>query len=246
MDDFLYIATSGANEALLAQAVTSSNLANISTTGFRADLVMAQSVYLDGEGQPSRVYGTMQDKAVDLSEGVINTTGRELDVAISGPGLMAVRAPDGSEAYTRRGDLRVTDLGQLLNGAGQQVMGDSGPIAVPPYSDIAIGGDGTVSIVALGEDPNSLTAVDRIKLVNPDSANVIKGVDGLLRMRDGVEPEADAVVNLISGSLESSNVNSVAAMVSMIELAREYESYIKLMSTAEKLDQSSTELMSLS
>lgn len=245
MDDFLYVATSGAREAMLAQAVNSNNLANISTTGFRANLVMAESAYLSGAGQPSRVFGAIQDEAVDLTEGVINTTGRELDVAIKGRGLMAVMGANGSEGYTRRGDLRVNDLGQLINGAGQQMMGDSGPIAVPPFSDIAIGVDGTVSIVALGEAPNALTAIDRIKLVNPANADLVKGEDGLLHMRSGDQAEADAIVGLISGSLESSNVNSVSAMVRMIELARQYEQYVKMMGTAEQMDRSSTELMSL-
>jgi len=245
MDDFLYIAASGAREAMLAQAVNANNLANVNTTGFRANLVLAESAYLEGEGQDSRVYGAITGETVDLTAGVINTTGRDLDVAINGPGLMAVMAPNGAETYSRRGDLRVTDLGQLVNGAGQQVMGDSGPISLPPYSDIAVGGDGTISIVALGEDPNSLTEVDRIKLVNPEPGSITKGDDGLLRMREGDSPEADAAVRLVSGSLETSNVNSVGAMVRMIELARQYEYHVKMMAAAEQLDRASAELITL-
>tara|TARA_R110001592_G_scaffold363398_2_gene687992 strand:+ start:59191 stop:59931 length:741 start_codon:yes stop_codon:yes gene_type:complete len=246
MDDFIYMAASGAREAMLAQAVTSNNLAHASTTGFRADLAMAQTRYLEGEGLSSRAYGSVSASAVDFSKGVINTTGRELDLAVNGPGWMVVQAADGSEAYSRRGDLHITELGQLINGAGQALMGDSGPIALPPFSEIAIGGDGTVSIVGLGEDANALAAVATIKLVNPDNADLVKGEDGLIRMREGEAAAVDDTVRIISGSLESSNVNTIAAMVDMIELARQFESYVKMMGTAEEMDRSSAELMSMS
>ena len=246
MDNFLYVAASGAREAMLAQSVNSNNLAHASTTAFRGDLAMAQSRYLQGEGHSSRVFGNVSNSAVDFNKGVINTTGRELDLAVNGPGWMVVQGADGSEAYSRRGDLHITELGQLVNGAGQQLMGDSGPIALPPFSEIAIGGDGTVSIVGLGEDANALAAVATIKLVNPDQADLVKGEDGLSRMRAGEPAPVDDTVRVISGSLESSNVNTVAAMVDMIELARQFESYVKIMGTAEEMDRSSAELMSMS
>jgi flagellar basal-body rod protein FlgF len=246
MDDFLYVAASGAREAMLAQAINSNNLAHASTTGFRADLASAQSIYVSGEGQNSRVFGNVSQSAVDFTKGVINSTGRELDVAVNGNGWIAVQAADGSEAYTRRGDLHITELGQLVNGAGQPVVGDSGPLALPPFSEIAIGGDGTVSIVGLGEDPNALSAVGQIKLVNLDQAQMRKGEDGLLRLPEGsATPTADAGVKLLSGSLEASNVSTVASMVNMIELARKFESYVKIMGTAEEMDRASAELMSL-
>jgi len=247
MDNFIYVAASGAREAMLAQSVNSNNLAHASTTAFRGDLAMAQSRYLHGEGHSSRVYGNVSNSAVDFTRGVINTTGRELDIAVNGPGWMVVQSPaDGSEAYSRRGDLHITELGQLINGAGEQLMGDSGPIALPPFSEIAIGSDGTVSIVGLGEDANALAAVATIKLVNPDQADLVKGEDGLIRMREGEPAPVDDSVRVVSGSLESSNVNTVAAMVDMIELARQFESYVKIMGTAEEMDRASAELMSMS
>lgn len=246
MDSFLYIAASGARETMLAQAVNTHNLANASTTGFRADLVMAQSSYVSGDGLGSRAFSTMKSGGVDFREGVINATGRELDLAIKGPGWMAVQALDGTEAYSRRGDMRVNASGQMINGVGQPVIGNAGPIALPPFSEIAIGADGTVSIVPLGEDPNTLAVIDRIKLVNPDTSLLTKNQNGLVQMQNGESAQPDASTRLVSGALESSNVNPVEAMVKMIELARQFETQVKMMRTAEKLDSSSAELMSLS
>lgn len=245
MDHFVYIAASGARETMLAQAANTHNLANASTTGFRADLVTAESAYLSGAGHESRAFAGMKGRGVDFREGVINSTGRMLDVAVNGQGWMAVEAPDGSEAFTRRGDLRVNEFGQLLNGTGLSVLGKAGPVAIPPYSDISIGGDGTVSIVPLGEDPNTLVVVDRIKLVNPDQSLLVKSENGLVQMSGAEIALPDASVGLVSGALESSNVNSVEAMVQMIELARQFENQVKMMKTAEELDQSSAQLMKL-
>ncbi|MEH6616206.1 MAG: flagellar basal body rod protein FlgF [Porticoccus sp.] len=246
MDHLLYVAASGARETMLAQAVNTHNLANASTTGFRADLVTAQSAYLSGEGFESRAVAGMKGRGVDFREGMINATGRDLDVAIKGSGWMAVQAPDGTEAYSRRGDLRVDELGQVLNGVGQPLIGNAGPIALPPFSEIAIGADGTISIVPLGEDPNTLAVIDRIKLVNPDTSLLAKNRQGLVQIKGGEPAIPDAGVGLISKSLESSNVNPVESMVRMIELARQFETHVKMMKTAEKLDSSSAELMRLS
>ena len=231
---------------MLAQAVNAHNLANASTAGFRADLLSARSAYMDGESADTRVYAPMRNTGIDFSRGAINATGRNLDVAVNGDGWMAVSLPEGGEAYTRRGDLRVDEFGQLANGDGMQILGESGPIAVPPFSEISVGADGTVSIVPLGEDPDSTVVVDRIKLVNPDTAQLGKGEDGVIRLAGGGEAPADAAVRLIPGSIESSNVDTVAAMVRMIELSRQFESHVKIMNTAEQLDQSSAQLMSLS
>jgi flagellar basal-body rod protein FlgF len=159
---------------------------------------------------------------------------------------MAVQTPDGGEAYTRRGDLRVNELGQITNGAGQALIGNSGPIALPPFSSINIGADGTISIVPVGESPSTLAVVDRVKLVNPERALLTKGENGMIQLPEGKVAAADAAVKLISGSLESSNVDSVSAMVHMIELARGFENHIKMTKIAEQLDAASTELMSLS
>jgi flagellar basal-body rod protein FlgF len=181
---------------------------------------------------------------VNLQPGTIMATGNELDIAVNGPGWIAVRAADGAEAYTRAGDLRVLPTGQLVNGAGHPVIGNSGaPISLPPSEKIEVGSDGTISVLPNGQTPDALAVVDRIKLVNPDPAQLDKGLDGLMRLRDNSAAPPDAKVSVVSGALETSNVNTVDAMVNMIELARRFDVQVKLMKAAEENDQSSAQLM---
>ena len=242
MDRMLYVAMSGAKQIMLAQAVNNNNLANVSTAGFRADLDAFRSMPVFGPGYPSRVYTMTERPGTDMSAGALTTTGRELDIAVNGQGWIAVQAPDGSEAYTRAGDLRVSVNGQLETGAGHPVMGNGGSIAVPPFEKIEIGADGTISILPIGQAPSALAVVDRIKLVNPLQRDMEKGVDGLMRVK-GSDAAPDATVSLAGGVLESSNVNAVEAMVKMIELSRHYETQIKMMRAAQENDAASAQLM---
>ncbi|BCX88646.1 flagellar basal-body rod protein FlgF [Methylomarinovum tepidoasis] len=233
MDRSLFVVMSGARETLRAQASVSNNLANVNTTGFKQDLEQFRSMPVFGPGYPSRVYALNERPATDFDPGPIRSTGRELDVAVKGDGWIAVQAADGSEAYTRRGDLRITPEGLLQTGDGHPVLGDNGPIAIPPAQKVDIGSDGTISIVPLGEKPDVLAVVDRIKLVRAAPEQLEKGEDGLIRLKSGQPAEADAGITLVSGALEGSNVSSVAALVDMIELSRRYELQVKMMKTAE-------------
>lgn len=243
MDRFLYVAMSGASETLRAQAVANHNLANASTTGFREDLAAFQSRAVTGPGHASRVYATAGAVGWDASHGATQSTGRDLDVAIDGSGWIAVQARDGREAYSRAGDLRLEPSGLMVNGAGHPVLGDGGPITVPPHASLAIGVDGTVSIVPLGQGPDTIATVGRIRLVDPPAADLAKGEDGLFRMRDGSDAPASAGVRLTQGALESSNVNVADALVGMIELARRFELAVKAMRTAEENAASSAQLL---
>ncbi|HEB78240.1 MAG TPA: flagellar basal-body rod protein FlgF [Methylothermaceae bacterium] len=243
MDRSLFIVMSGAKETLQAQSSVSNNLANVNTTGFKADLEQFRSMPVFGPGFPSRVYALNERPATDFDPGPIQTTGRDLDVAIEGDGWIAVQAPDGSEAYTRRGDLHVTPEGLLQTGNGLPILGENGPIAIPPAQKIDIGTDGTITIVPLGEKPDVTAVVDRIKLIRARPEQLEKGLDGLIRFKDGRTGDADAGVTLVSGALERSNVNSVAALVDMIELARRYELQVKMMKTAEEDAAATTRLL---
>jgi len=234
MDRFLYISMSGAKETLRAQTVNNHNLANASTTGFRADLSAFQSRAVAGSGHASRVYATNSTTGWDQTQGALTTTGRDLDIGVQGAGWIAVQGPDGREAYTRAGDLRIDPSGLLMNGAGRPVLGDGGPITVPPQSSVLIGADGTVSIVPLGQGPETTALVGRIKLVNPPVESLSRGEDGLFRLQDGGDAPADANVRVSSGVLEASNVNIADAMVNMIELARHFDLQVKAMRTAEE------------
>lgn len=243
MDRFLYIAMSGAKETLRAQTVNNHNLANASTTGFRASLDAFQTRAVAGSGYASRAYATDGSVGWDDTQGALLSTGRDLDIGIQGPGWIAVQGPDGREAYTRAGDLRIDPSGMMMNGAGHVVLGDGGPISVPPNSSLMIAGDGTVSIVPIGQGPETTAIVGRIKLVNPPVASLVRGEDGLFRTQDGVEAPADANVRVASGVLESSNVNVANAMVQMIELSRQFDLQVKAMRTAEENAASAQQLL---
>ncbi|OUR82834.1 flagellar basal-body rod protein FlgF [Cycloclasticus sp. 46_120_T64] len=246
MDTSLYVAMNGAKQALLGQAVNSHNLANANTTGFKADLAQFRSMPVFGAGLPLNVYAMAERPGFDFNHGSIQQTGRELDVAIKGDGWIAVQTDDGSEAYTRAGDLRVSPDGLLMTGTGLAVMGDGGAVTLPAAKKIEIGNDGTISIIALGGDASTLATIDRIKLVNPALADITKGEDGLFRLKSGAEAEASADVSLLSGAVEGSNVSTVDAMVTMIDLARNFELQVKMMKTVSENEAASAQLMRLS
>lgn len=246
MDRYLYIAMSGAKEILNAQTANNSNLANASTTGFKADLSAFQSRAVTGTGFASRVYSSDSSIGWDSSAGAQVSTEQALDVSVQGAGWLAVQAPDGTEAYTRAGDLHVDPSGMLVTAAGYPVLSDGGAITVPAYSSINVGSDGTISIVGAGQAANTVSSVGRMKLVNPPAESLERGADGLFRTQDGTAAPADAAVSVSSGALESSNVNIADAMVKMIELSRRFELHVKAMRTAEEDASSSSKLLSAS
>ena len=246
MDRSLYIAMSGAKQTLYAQTTNANNLANSQTTGFKSDLEQMRSMPVFGEGYPTRVYAMTERPGVDFTPGAIQTTGGDLDVAIKGDGFFAVQAADGKEAYTRAGDLKLTPEGLLQTGTGLPVMGQGGPISIPPAQKMSIGSDGTISIVPFGGNANATVVVDQIKMVKADRQNVEKLTDGLFHVKDQGQPlAADPNVNLIQGALEGSNVNALQAMVDMIELAKNFELQTKVMKNANDNSGASAKLMQM-
>jgi flagellar basal-body rod protein FlgF len=233
----------GAKQIMQAQAVNNHNIANISTIGFRADAVTFDSEPIYGAGYATRVNAVAGDAGTDFSAGTMEATGRDLDVAVNGKGFIAVRGTDGKEAYTRAGDLRVTPTGAVTTASGLAVLTESGPLVIPPSTTVSIGGDGTVSVVPQGSAPFAVTQVDRIKLVNPATADLQKGDDGLLRMKSGAKVKADDSVSITSGMLESSNVNAAQSLISMIELQRLYEFQIKSINSTDQNEQSAERMM---
>lgn len=246
MDRLAYIAMSGASQTLRAQATNANNLANVSTQGFKADIDSFAALPVHGPGQASRAYTEAQGKGSDFSAGPLMTTGRDLDVAVKGDGFIEVEAPDGRNAYTRRGDLHLTANGQLQTGQGDPVMGNEGPIAIPPAEKIDIHSDGSISIIPVGGQENAPVMVDRINLVNPNQQDLVKAEDGRFSLREGAEePEPDAAVEVASGVLEGSNVNAVEAMVNMIEYGRMFETQSRMIRTADENGEAADRLMRL-
>jgi flagellar basal-body rod protein FlgF len=243
MDKSLYVAMTGAKGILDAQAVNNFNLANASTTGFKADLAAFQSQAVAGSGYASRVYATDSTNGWDQSQGALLTTDRPLDVAVQGQGFIAVQGPNGQEAYTRNGDLQLTPEGLLVTSTGQPVLGDNGPITLPPSSSIKIGGDGTITVLPFGAPAQSLATVGRIKLVNPAPDSLVRESGGLFQLAAGGTAAADASVKLASGVLESSNVDLASAMVNMIDLSRNFDLQVKAMKSADDNAQASSQLL---
>ena len=245
MDRALYLAMNGAKQVQLHQATNTHNLANANTTGFRADFNTFNSLPVVGPGYATRIYSQDESSGVNFANGALQQTGRELDIAVSGEGFIEIQSPDGSSAYTRAGDLRVNSTGLLETGAGHPVMGNDGPIALPPFEKLEIGGDGTISILPVGQEATTLATIDRIKLVNANPQELVKGDDGLLRPVTGASIEADASVAVASGVIEASNVNAVSELLDMIELARNFELHIKMMQSVEENDAATTQLLRL-
>jgi len=246
MDRLIYTAMTGAKHILEQQATTSHNLANATTTGFRAQVDQFRAVPVQGAILPTRAFVVDSTTGSDFRAGAIQHTGRELDVAVQGEGWIAVQAADGSEAYTRNGSLKMDENGVLLTRDGLTVMGDGGPLSIPPGRNIALARDGTISLVPDGSEATGLTSVGRLKLVNPPATDLVRGDDGLFRLKGGTPASADPNVMLVSGALESSNVNVVDEMVNMISLARQFDMQIKLLQHAESNDGKATQLLSLS
>ena len=247
MDRLVYTAMTGARHVMDQQATVSNNLANASTTGFRAQLDTFRAVPVVSDGLPTRAFVVDNTIGADYRAGPIETTGRPLDVAIRDQGWLAVQSADGSEAYTRNGSLKVNENGLLQTSGGQAVIGDGGPISVPPNSDINIASDGTVSVISHdSQQPGPANTIGRIKLVNPDNKGLVRGDDGLFRQTDGTPAQNDPNVRLVDGSLEGSNVNPVDSMVNMITLARSFEMQMSLMKNAENNAAKATQILALS
>ncbi|NHC07224.1 flagellar basal-body rod protein FlgF [Azonexus fungiphilus] len=245
MDRLIYTAMTGAKHAFMQQAGTANNLANASTIGFKAQEHRFRAVEVQGEGMPTRAFAVDASVADVFDEGPLMFSGRSLDVAVQGRGWLAVRLPDGSEAYTRAGSLDADVNGELRTKSGHTVLGDGGPITIPPDNNVEIAPDGTVSVISTFGTPNNVNPVGRLKLVNPPEGDLVRGADGLFRMRNGQPAQVDENVRVVSGALEGSNVNVTDAMVNLISLSRQFELQIKMMQTADQNAQRADQLLSL-
>jgi flagellar basal-body rod protein FlgF len=236
----IYLSMAGAKATMQRQDTLANNLANVSTTGFRAELAAFRAVPVEGSGASTRVYALESTPGYDATPGQVTATGRNLDVAMKGNAWLAVQGLDGTEAYTRGGSLDVSADGTLTTASGLTVLGDGGPIQAPPNTALSIAPDGTVSATDASGRSNS---IGKLKLVTPE-APLTRGTDGLFRAADG-DLSADATAQVQDGALEGSNVSAVETMVSMISAARQFEAQMKLLSTAEANDKSASQLLSV-
>lgn len=243
MDKLVYTAASGLKAHMASQAAIANNMANASTIGFRADRVVFDQLEVKGSGFDNRTLSSEEVVDADRREGAIQQTGRALDVAMTGGAWLTVQAPDGTEAYTRRGDLTVTETGVLQTGDGFPVMGSGGPITIPPSQSLSISGDGTISIIPIGGTAKEAQAIDKMKLVSTKGSQTVKGLDNLLHVKGGGVLPEDLDAKVTGGALEGSNVNMTQALVDMIENQRAYEVQANLLKEAKNMDESATSLM---
>jgi flagellar basal-body rod protein FlgF len=248
MDRLIYTSLSAMRALMDRQSITASNLANVNTTGFRGDLADTQAAYLglnDG-AVTGRAQTTQSVQRADMKAGSAISTGRDLDVAVNGDAMIAVQGPDGQEAYTRRGDFVLSDSGLLTTGDGFPVMGDGGPITLPPADKISINATGQIQIVPQGADPKDPPqTVEQLKLVSATGTGITKGEDGLFRVPKGGTLPSDPDARVTSGALEGSNVNVTQTLTDMIEASRAYETQVKMLNGAKEMDTSSTQLMNI-
>jgi flagellar basal-body rod protein FlgF len=240
MDRMIYLAMSGAKATMQRQDIVAHNLANASTTGFRAELQAFRAVPVVGEGASTRVFALESTPGYNAAPGPVQTTGRALDVALKGNAWLAVQALDGTEAYTRAGNLDLNTEGQLTTSNGLTVLGDGGPITIPANSELKIGADGTISAKTGNQRPQ---VVGRLKLVTPE-APLTRGTDGLFRAAE--ELPADQTARLQDGALEGSNVSAIESMVAMIAAARQFEQQMKMLQSAQDKEQAASKLLSSS
>ncbi|MFJ7566509.1 flagellar basal-body rod protein FlgF [Herminiimonas sp. NPDC097707] len=246
MDRLIYTAMTGAKQILEQQATVTHNLSNVSTTGFRAQLDTFRAVPVVNAALPTRTFVVDSTVGTDFRAGPFQQTGRDLDVAIQGKGWLAIERADGTEGYTRSGSLKVNENGVLQTQSGLNVLGDGGPISIPPNVHVTIAKDGTISSVESGSRPGQTIQVGRLKLVNPDEANLKRADDGFFVTKDGADVASDAGVSVVSGAVEGSNVNVVDAMVNMISLARQFELHMNMLKHAESNAAKATEFLALS
>lgn len=247
MDRLIWTAVSGMNASMARERMIASNMANTQTPGFRAEVMANTPMTLDGQSLEVRSMSDASVYGAQMDAGTFVGTGRALDIAVQGEALLAVQGADGEEAYTRRGDLSVSPTGLLVNGDGYPMMGENGPISVPPGSDVSITPEGMVLAKAQGSDPAAPPQqVDKLKLVSWRGSAIAKGLDGQFRVIGGGALPQDQSAAVLSGTLEGSNVKPAEVLVQMVEAQRLYDMRTKLIATAKELDEGGASLMRMS
>ncbi|HNN54803.1 MAG TPA: flagellar basal body rod protein FlgF [Novosphingobium sp.] len=246
MDRMIWTAVSGMSASMARQRMIASNMANAQTIGFRAEVMRFTPMTLEGPSMEVRAMSDAEVHGAQMAPGAMIQTGRALDVAMQGDALLSVDPGDGSEAYTRRGDLTVSPNGVLVNGEGFAVLGEDGPIALPPGSEVSVAPDGAVLVRNRADPEAPPQPVARLKLANWRGSRIEKALDGLFRVSGGGVLPQDLSTRLLTGTLEQSNVSPSQVLIEMVEAQRLYDMRTKLVATAKELDEGGASLMRLS
>jgi len=245
MDRLIYTSLTAMRGSMARQTAIANNLANANTPGFKADLAEAQSLWLDGQRLDTRAFASEEVLAANMDAGTVISTGRDLDIAMSGDSMLAVQAENGEIGYTKRGDLLLSASGLLTTGDGRPVQGSQGPVTIPPADSINIDEQGNVWIVPQGGDASQPQQVDKLQIASPAGSDVVKGLDGLFRVKGGGVLPDDPDARVTTRSLESSNVSATEALVKMIEASRSWDTQLKLLGDARDMDAATADLMSM-
>jgi len=245
MDRLIYTSLTAMRGSMARQTAIANNLANAQTPGFRADMAEAQTLWLHGSGLDARAVSSEEVIGADMRAGTISATGRDLDIAMQGDAMLVVQAPDGDEAYTRRGDLMVAPSGLLSTGDGHPVQGTQGPVTIPPADSVTIDDEGRVWVVPAGGDAENPQQVDRLRIASTTGSDIVKGLDGLFRVKGGGILPDDPEARVITRSIEGSNVAATSALVEMIEASKSWDSQLKMISDARDMDSATANLMQL-
>lgn len=252
MDRLIFTSGATVKEMANTRQILINELANVSTVGFKGSFGTAlNSIKAEGNGGSfdTRVQvQTVTRDQIRLQPGAVMATGRDLDVAMTNQSVMQVQAPNGERAFTRRGDLRVNALGQLETGSGHLVMGQGGPINMPPGMMVSINGDGTV----FAQDLTQGTAappiqVDQIALRDASEVVLTRRADGLFQVAEQ-PPGSDFasgpnMPGLIPKALEGSNVSAIEAMARLMDQSRSFETQIKIIKETKQLDEQSSSML---
>jgi flagellar basal-body rod protein FlgF len=250
MDRLVFTSNATIKEQATARQVLVNDLANVSTVGFKSSYDVAlKTIKVNGAGFDSRFQAqAMVRDQIRLTPGPVMATGRPLDIALGDTAVMTVQAPNGDVAFTRRGDLKINPQGQLENGSGHLVLGNGGPIAIPPGMMVSINPDGTV----YARDPAQpatapMVLIDQLRLRDGADAKLGRRPDGLFKV-DG-QPDGtdialgDAQPRVIPQALEGSNVSAIEAMTRLIDHSRSFETQIRIIKETKALDESGASMM---
>tara|TARA_B110000285_G_C14907834_1_gene506431 strand:+ start:20 stop:760 length:741 start_codon:yes stop_codon:yes gene_type:complete len=245
MDKMIFTMLNSMMNVQTKQTNNAHEIANVVTPGFKksySEQTRSMDVHIPGAYDSRAMPLSRATNVVDMNPGSLMVSGRALDIYVNGAGAIAVQGPEGQDLYTRRGDLSVSSSGVLVNGTGNLVLGDNGPLTIPQGTNISIANDGTVNMIPPGA--SVAVAVGRIKLVDATNQNLLIREDGNYQLAEGELP-ASANVRVTPKALEGSNVNVVDSMVRMIMLSRQYEMSVNMIKNAREVDAASASTMRL-
>ncbi len=250
MDRLIFTSNSAIKEQAIARQVLVNELANLSTTGFKTSYDVAlSSVKAEGAGFDTRFQASAISKDyIRMTPGAVMATGRPTDIAMAGQTVLAVQAPNGDLAFTRRGDLRVNVNGQLEIGSGHLVMGQNGPITVPANLKLSINPDGSL----YGRDPTQPSnapgvLIDQLRVKDASEVKFERREDGLFKVT--AQPEGSDFTSgpnapqVIPNALEGSNVSGIEALTRLMDFSRTFEMQIKIIKETKSLDESGSTMM---